>query len=160
LSQLQRLRPGDSEAIDPDDEEEPCDPNKCPPDPNCTVGDPVYPASGKFYVKVKDFEINGKTDRFTEVADRLYESPAGVYESIVEELDGTYALSKPNGRVVVHNNDGTPKEIRNVAGDQLLFTYDPAGKLPTTVSASGSALDLGLNDLPAQAYPTVVLVKS
>jgi YD repeat-containing protein len=73
---------------------------------------------------------NDVTDEFASSAPRVFRAPAGKYETITENLDGTYTLQKPDGTIRVYSNNGTLAKIENLKGNQLLLTYDPTGKWP------------------------------
>jgi len=73
---------------------------------------------------------NDVTDEFTNSTPQLYLSPAGKYETITQNLDGSYTLRQPDGTIHVYSSDGTLAKVENLKGYQLLFAYDAQGKWP------------------------------
>lgn len=74
---------------------------------------------------------DNSTDTFTyNITEDKYFGPAGVYDTISLNVDGTYTLRKKYGLEYHFDMNGVLTKIEDTNGNQLLFTYDPAGKLP------------------------------
>jgi RHS repeat-associated protein len=59
-----------------------------------------------------------------------YLGPTGVHETIIVNNDNTYTLRLKHGLRYNFDPDGVLAKIEDVNSNQILFTYDPAGKLP------------------------------
>jgi len=69
-------------------------------------------------------------DEFQFLGAGQYAGTNSNFDTIEEQLDGSYILTAPDGALRIYNDDGTLGQIENGAGDQWLFTYDVQGKLP------------------------------
>jgi len=69
-------------------------------------------------------------DDFTNNGDNTYSPPAGKYETLVLNGDGTYTLTRESGWQWRFDVNGCLSEICDRNDNQLLFSYDPAGLLP------------------------------
>jgi len=58
------------------------------------------------------------------------QGPAGFYDTLEVQPNGTYILTRKNGDKVFFNADGNATRMEDRFGNFLTFTYDPAGKLP------------------------------
>lgn len=67
---------------------------------------------------------------FTFVGGNQYASPADEFETITENEDGTYTLYTREGLLYQYDINGSLASIDDANGNQLVFTYNPAGKLP------------------------------
>jgi len=76
---------------------------------------------------------DGKIDEYTYDSQNLvYISPAGVYNELVDNGDGTFTLTEEHGTKYEFDSDGKITSIRDRNQNQLTFTYDAAGLLPIT----------------------------
>jgi len=69
-------------------------------------------------------------DTFTAVGPNTYEGPAGNYETIVINQDGTYTLTKKTGYKYQFDINGCLSAVEDRNDNSVRMTYDPAGKLP------------------------------
>ncbi len=78
------------------------------------------------------YYLNGELNRyrFIYVDGTNYISPKGIYDTIVQNLDGTYTLKETHGTAYEFDQNGVLTEIRDRNGNSLHFSYDPDGKLP------------------------------
>jgi RHS repeat-associated protein len=92
-------------------------------------------------IKLKKLENNnlllldgtGRKDEFVYNSDDdYYTPPAGFYETIKENADGTYTRTLRHGNKQHFDVNGNLTKIEDRNGNSLTFNYDPAGKLPIT----------------------------
>jgi YD repeat-containing protein len=86
------------------------------------------------------------SEEFTHDGGGGFSGPPGTGEAIQENLDGSYSLLRPDGMQFVYAFDGSLTRVEDVRGNQLLFSYDPAGKLPIQ----------GLSNFSVSTNPVVV----
>jgi len=67
---------------------------------------------------------------FTSIGDNTYEGPAGNYEKIIINDDGTYTLIRKNGYEYQFDINGCLSAVEDRNGNSVRMIYDPAGKLP------------------------------
>ena len=65
---------------------------------------------------------------FTSVGDNTYEGPAGNYEKIIINDDGTYTLIKKSGYEYQFDINGCFLAVEDRNGNSVRMIYDPAGK--------------------------------
>jgi len=58
------------------------------------------------------------------------QSPPGFYDSLVEETNGTFTLTKKHGDKAFFDVNGNLIRMEDRFGNYLTLTYDPQGKLP------------------------------
>ncbi len=73
---------------------------------------------------------NTARDEFVNRGDNTFAPPAGRYDTLARNGDGSYTLREKHGTIRNYNLEGCLTEIRDRNGNQLLFTYQPGGKLP------------------------------
>jgi len=73
---------------------------------------------------------NGRVEEFTSSGPSAYTPPPGVYDSLVQNPDGTHLLTSKHGLKESYDVNGNLTRIEDRSGNALTFTYDPAGKLP------------------------------
>ena len=73
---------------------------------------------------------SGKDYEYTNSVGSTYTGPPEIFDTITEEGDGSFTLREPDGTRRFFSAEGTLSRIETLEGDQLLFTYDPGGKLP------------------------------
>lgn len=73
---------------------------------------------------------NTQLDTFTNLNNNSYMAPAGCFDALVRNLDGSYTLRDTHGNYKQYNVNGCLTEMRDRNGNQLLLTYDPGGKEP------------------------------
>src|SRR3990167_1356368 len=61
--------------------------------------------------------------------------PPGIYETLVQNQDGSFTLAKKHGDQYQFDQDGKLVSISDRNQNTLTFTYDPQGKLPVTSSS-------------------------
>ncbi len=61
-----------------------------------------------------------------------YVAPAGIYDTLVQNADGTHTLTSKHGIKEYFNVNGVLTKIVDRNGNTLTFSYDPAGALPIT----------------------------
>ncbi len=93
-----------------------------------------------FYIQIKKLSNNnmlildGSNGRKIEFiynqADGSYTSPAGIYDTLEKNIDGTYTLTKKNGAKYNFDINGNLNSIVDRNQNQIDFTYDIQGKLP------------------------------
>ena len=78
------------------------------------------------------YYLNGELNRyrFLYVDGTNYISPKGIYDTIVQNLDGTYTLTEKHGTTCEFDQNGVLTEIKDRNGNSLHFSYEAAGKLP------------------------------
>ncbi len=59
-----------------------------------------------------------------------YTAPPGVYDTLVQNADGTYTLTSPHGDKEFYDVNGNLARLQDRNGNALTLTYDPAGLLP------------------------------
>ncbi len=67
-----------------------------------------------------------RTDEFTYTAG-TYTAPAGVYDALAQNPDGTAVLTSPHGDKEFYNAAGSLVRIEDRHGNAITLTYDPAG---------------------------------
>ena len=73
---------------------------------------------------------NTVLDEFANRGNSTFAPPVGCYDALNRNGDGTYTLREKYGTIRNYNTDGCLTEIRDRNLNQLLFTYQPGGKLP------------------------------
>ncbi len=76
-------------------------------------------------------ETTNKTE-FTLTVNPLYTSPAGVYQTLKNNGNGTNTLTDPDGTQYIFDIDGKIVTKRDRYGNQITYNYDPAGLLPVS----------------------------
>jgi RHS repeat-associated protein len=61
-----------------------------------------------------------------------YTPPPGIYDTLTQEVDGSFKLTKKYGTVYSFDLDGKLISIQDRNSNTITFTYDPQGKLPVT----------------------------
>ncbi len=72
---------------------------------------------------------NGRQDEFTYNAG-VYEAPAGVFRTLVQNVDGSWSMTRPNGTKYEFDIDGKLTAIVDRHGNQITFQYNPSGAIP------------------------------
>src|SRR3989344_2629718 len=72
---------------------------------------------------------NGRKDEYL-FQNGQYVPPAGFYETLVQETNGTWTLTKARGEQMIFDVNGNLSAIRDRNGNQITFAYDPQGSLP------------------------------
>ncbi len=73
-----------------------------------------------------------RKDEFVFRAPSTYVSPAGVYDALVQNGDGTWTLTSQHGEKEFYDVNGNLARLVDRNANTLTFTYDPAGLLPIT----------------------------
>ncbi len=73
-----------------------------------------------------------RKDEFTYSGSATYTSPPGIYDSLVQNADGTYTLTSKHGDKEFYDVNGNLTRMEDRNGNALTFTYDLAGLLPIT----------------------------
>lgn len=78
------------------------------------------------------FYLNGQLnrDRFIYIDGTNYISPAGIYDKIVQNPDGTFTLTENHGTVYEFDQNGVLTQVQDRNNNSLQFDYDPNGRLP------------------------------
>jgi len=72
-------------------------------------------------------------DRYTyNSGSGVYTGPAGIYDTITLHADDTYTLNTKHAFQYHFDINGALSKMEDENGNQLLFSYDPAGKLPVS----------------------------
>lgn len=74
---------------------------------------------------------DNRRNEFT-FAGTSYQAPPGIYETLVQNPDGSFTLTTKHGEVKEFDTDGKLISMRDRNTNTMTFTYDPAGKLPVT----------------------------
>lgn len=69
-------------------------------------------------------------DEFVNLGNNTFSAPAGVFDRVVRNVDGSYTLRDKNGGIHQYDSSGRLTEVRDRNGNQLLLTYDAGGKQP------------------------------
>ncbi len=72
---------------------------------------------------------DGRKTQYTFTAGN-YTTPAGRFEKLVKNANGTFTLTMADGKKHNFNANGTLASIADRNGNQLTFTYNPAGLIP------------------------------
>ena len=75
---------------------------------------------------------NNRKDEFTFTAPSTYTPPSGVYDTLVQNANGTYLLTSKHGDKEFYDLNGNLTRMEDRNGNAITFTYDPAGLLPIT----------------------------
>ena len=75
---------------------------------------------------------SNRKDEFTFSPPNTYTAPLGVYDTLVQNGDGTYTLTSKHGDVESYDVNGNLTRLQDRNGNALTFAYDPAGLLPIT----------------------------
>ncbi len=73
---------------------------------------------------------NSRSDEYTNVGAGRYTSPAGYFEDLLQNANGTWTLTDAHGTKNNFNVDGTLGSIVDRNGNTISFTYDAQGLLP------------------------------
>ncbi len=73
-----------------------------------------------------------RKDEFAHSGSTTYTPPTGVYDTLVQNADGTYTLTSKHGDQEFYDANGNLTKLQDRNGNALTFTYDPAGLLPIT----------------------------
>lgn len=73
-----------------------------------------------------------RKDEFVFSAPNTFTAPAGIYDTLLQNPDGTYTLTSKHGEEEFYDVNGLLTRIEDRNGNALTFTYDPAGLLPLT----------------------------
>jgi YD repeat-containing protein len=84
---------------------------------------------------------DGHTDTYA-LTDSLYVPPPGVYNTLVKNPDGTYALTQPNQAQYNFTATGTLLSIVDKNGNSLVFAYDGHGNLIQITDTVGRHITL------------------
>ena len=68
---------------------------------------------------------NTARDEFANRGDNTFTPPAGCYDSLSRNSDGSYTLLDKHGTIHSYNSDGCLTQVRDRNGNQLLLTYQP-----------------------------------
>ena len=75
---------------------------------------------------------NNRRDEFTFSTPNSLTPPSGVYDTLMQNADGTYTLTSKHGDKELYDANGNLTRTEDRNGNALTFTYDPAGVLPIT----------------------------
>ncbi|MBI4245416.1 MAG: RHS repeat protein [Planctomycetes bacterium] len=94
------------------------------------------------YVSKKNSD--GDKEIFTYLGNGQYQSPAGNYDTLVEEAD-KFVLTTKHGIRYEFTLAGWLTSIADRNGNQMMFVYDPGGKLVTIKDTAGREIVLTYN---------------
>ena len=73
-----------------------------------------------------------RKDEFAFTPPSTYTAPAGVYDTLIQNPDGTWTLTSKHGLQETYDITGNLTAIKDRNGNTLSLAYDPAGLLPIT----------------------------
>ena len=73
---------------------------------------------------------NSRRDEFTSNGDNTFLPPAGLFDAIRLNDDGSYTRRSKYGTVRKYDGNGCLSLVRDTKGNELVLSYEPGGKLP------------------------------
>ena len=75
---------------------------------------------------------DNRKDEFVFSAPNAYTAPPGMYDTLVQNGDGTYTLTSKHGDVEQYDANGVLSQLADRNGNAVTFSYDPVGPLPVS----------------------------
>jgi YD repeat-containing protein len=96
---------------------------------------------------------SGRADLFVRTGPTTFDSPPGLYSTLIQELGGPFTMRDPDGTLHNYhafdgsNREGTIESVEDRHGNVTSYLYDHQGLLTTVVDTMGRSIEYGYDPL-------------